>query len=751
MYLGSLGLAPALPAGLAASGAAGLVAFRRWPLAILVLLAGLAGSSGAWRYQDASYRDSPDQVAHYTGRSGVAVGVVDSEPQSAGHGVNLTVRIESLTLNGFARPVQGRVLVHYAGAQDVAYGDRISLTGKLTLPLNLSGFDYRAYLAHLGIRATLDYPLLSIQEHSQGNPLEGLAYRLRDAIRRAIRGMLPQEAAALLIGILLGAPTRSLGSLTAPFVSTGMIHIVAISGLKVALVAGVFSRCSATLPLRIRWVAPLIAVSAYTLISGATPSGLRSALMWMLALAALQLGRQSYVWVSLAVVAAGMAFWNPELLWDTGFRLSVMGTAGIVAFSGRLEHVLHHLPRILRESVAVTLAAQIATVPITASGFGQISLVGPLANGLLLPLLGPIMGLGGFAALVAVLSPPAGHVLAFVVFPLLMLFVGVVRALSVLPLAAWSTPSVVAGFALGYYALLIVVALRKSKVELPALSGAKLFSEAWHTVPRGLAAGCVVVAITAPVALSRPPEQPQLTVAGSGGDTVELIQGSRQEAILVDGGALPVPLQTLLGRHLPFWQRGLSAVFVSEPDIAHLGGLAGVASLYDVGEAFDAGAIYPSAAYAAWRAEVRDARLNRLQVTLGRRIGFGEGIAVDVLQPVALSLDNDPAPVAYYLRVGTLTALVLNREAVVAEPTKLVADGRCIDILILPARMDVDSALAVARYLHPRTVVLPQAGKGRSGPTASQLQATLPGARVWTAAEGSELTLSASDGRCAGV
>jgi len=93
-------------------------------------------------------------------------------------------------------------------------------------------------------------------------------------------------------------------------------------------------------------------------------------------------------------------------------------------------------------------------------------------------------------------------------------------------------------------------------------------------------------------------------------------------------------------------------------------------SLYDVGEAFDPGAVFPTAAYATWRAELRDQNVERLAVTAGRRVEFGDGIAVDVLEPAALNLDNDPAPVAYRLEVGRLSVLVLDREAIAEADTE---------------------------------------------------------------------------------
>ncbi len=733
----------ALPATTIAAALAGLPR-RRWRLALLVLALGASAALGVARYRATAYHDGPTQVGHYAGRAVAIVGVVDGEPQAAGHGENLPVSVESLSVRGRPTAARGRVLIHYTGAQQIEYGDRLSLTGTLRQPINPSGFDYRAYLARQGIHAILDFPLLRLQNRGSGNPLQALALGIRDALRKAIDGMLPRDEAALLIGILLGAPTRTLGRLTAPFITTGMIHVVAISGLKVALVAGVLSRLCAGLPIRVRWAPALLGVGLYTLISGATPSGLRSALMWMLALIAMQLGRRAYVWVSLAVVAAAMTWWNPALLWDTGFQLSVVGTAGIVAFTPWFDRRLHRLPAVLRESIAVTLAAQLATAPITAVGFGQLSLAGPIANGLLLPLLGPIMALGGAAAITASIIPALGHLLAFVVYPFLALFIGVVQLLSRVPLASVAPPALPLAGSLSYYLLLVVLARRQERSALTVPTVLPRLGVLWRAVPRGFLAGCLVTCLTATVALARPSGQTRLVLAGVGGDTAALLLIPDGGTALFDGGQDPAKLQVLLGEHLPFWQRDLSVVVVSEPDIHHVSGLRGITSLYAVKRNLDPGAIYPSVTYARWRAELRDAGVGVTMAIAGRRIDFGGNTRIDVLLPAVLGLDNVPAPVAYRVQVGHLAVLVVNREALLADPAVLRADGRCLDALVLPTRADPAAAAVLVDALQPRLVVLPQA----TG-TMRALRLKLPaGTRAWTAAEGAELPLGSSDGYC---
>jgi predicted membrane metal-binding protein len=138
------------------------------------------------------------------------------------------------------------------------------------------------------------YPRLRLLARGSGNPLLSAILRLRAGIEVAIAAMLPQPEASLLTAALLGGHGASLGPVQQAFIATGMIHVVAISGLKVALVAGVVYRLM--LPLwGLRWafVPTLATAAAYVTLTGATPAGLRSGIMWTMALLAQRLGRRT--------------------------------------------------------------------------------------------------------------------------------------------------------------------------------------------------------------------------------------------------------------------------------------------------------------------------------------------------------------------------------------------------------------------------------------------------------------------------
>src|SRR5436305_9152918 len=120
-------------------------------------------------------------------------------------------------------------------------------------------------------------------------------------------------------------------------VATGLVHLLVLSGLKVAVFARIAQ--AALRPLLGRhstW--PAIAlIGLYALAGGATPAAVRASAMGALAIVATRLGRPSHVWTSLAITAAAMLGWRPELAWDVGFQLSFAGTGAIILLTPGIE------------------------------------------------------------------------------------------------------------------------------------------------------------------------------------------------------------------------------------------------------------------------------------------------------------------------------------------------------------------------------------------------------------------------------
>jgi competence protein ComEC len=279
-----------------------------------------------------------------------------------------------------------------------------------------------------------------------------------------------------------------------------------------------------------------------------------------LAILATHLGRPSHVWTSLALTAAAMLGWHPELAWDVGFQLSFAGTAAIILLTPGIALRVAFLPHIFREPFAVTCAAQVGTLPMMAADFHVVSLLAPVANALTLPIL-PVLVASGLLLGAIAIVPEAARALAVPVTGLLAYVEQVAYLLSRLPATAIPVPRFPTWLGLAYYSALG-----------PSIAGAQS-----HGQRRKIA---FIVAGVAPVCISMvalvvwansPPEAVVLNV----GDGQAILLRSPQSTILVDGGPSPARLSDELGTSLPPWQRTLDALIITAPGLGHTGGLTG--------------------------------------------------------------------------------------------------------------------------------------------------------------------------------
>ncbi len=213
-------------------------------------------------------------------------------------------------------------------------------------------------------------------------------------------------------GLALGESRALPAELQDAFRRSGTSHLLAASGLNVAIVTGLvfwvarrlgFGRRPAALP-------ALAGAAFYALLAGCSPSVTRAAVMAAVALLALIVGRPSSAWHSLQLAGLAILAVRPLWLLDVGFQLSLAAVAGLAAWAAPLERRLVAWPRPLRLSVAASLAATLATAPVLAWHFQQVSVVAVLANLLMVPVAEAMLPLGLAGALLAGLWEPLARV-----------------------------------------------------------------------------------------------------------------------------------------------------------------------------------------------------------------------------------------------------------------------------------------------------------------------------------------------------
>src|SRR5439155_833166 len=216
--------------------------------------------------------------------------------------------------------------------------------------------------------------------------------RLRVQLHRAVQRELPPVSGALLEGLLVGERRQLPPTLLADFRTAGVFHILAVSGFNVGLVAGavLVGLRALRMPPRGAAAGALAMLLGFAAVVGAQASVLRATIMCSLLLAARLIAREASVWNGLAAALLVLLALAPDALLDPGLQLSFGATAGILHLGPPIRRRLQawggaRVPRWLTESVAVSLGAQLAVTPIMIARWNQLSLIGVVANLVVVP------------------------------------------------------------------------------------------------------------------------------------------------------------------------------------------------------------------------------------------------------------------------------------------------------------------------------------------------------------------------------
>ena len=425
---------------------------------------------GIWRFVAAQPADDVNLLRVHNDKEKITfVGVVIEEPDVRADSVKLTVTGEKLLDGGRRRTVSGKILMTVPRYPEFSYGDRLQISGKLKDPGEFDGFSYRDYLAKFGIYSVCYRPQVELIGTNEGNIFQRGLLRAKHYFKSRLELILPEPQASFLSGMLLGAKRGLPEELREKFNVVGVSHIIVISGFHVAIVAGLLMNLGLALSLSRRqafwWAA--VGLVLFILLTGAQASAVRAGIMGGLVLLAMQAGRLSDVKNALLLAATIMLLINPKLLrFDVGFQLSFLATIGIVYLSALIKKALRFLPAALkiRESATMTLSAQITTLPVLIFNFERLSVVAPLANILIVPLM-PLTMMAGFGAgMASLVSLTFGKVLATGAWLLLSYKLMVVEWLARLPYAALEINDLWWGWGIVYYGLVFLIfSFRKLK------------------------------------------------------------------------------------------------------------------------------------------------------------------------------------------------------------------------------------------------------------------------------------------------
>lgn len=342
-----------------------------------------------------------------------------------------------------------------------AYGDKVTITGKI---VELHGYnnpgqiDLPAALKRQGITARMigQEQTLQVLAAYKGDSWRVALANWRDQMITGLQQVMPMNDAAILTAVLFGGYQGINKDVIRDFAATGLIHILSVSGAHMALVAGLITWLGRRLCLNslITMTLAAVVVILYACMSGLTPPVIRSAVMGLISLLAVVLGREPYAPAALSVTALAMLICQPLLLFDISFQLSFGATAGLVFLYQHTANYLSRYASWLAGPLAVTLTAQLGVLPIIAWYFNNISFIAFVANIIVLPVIELVIILGLAGIIIYTMVPFVGKMIFVFSSLLIGLVMMLTELLAAVPYSSVHLPAIGIPGSVGYYLVL---------------------------------------------------------------------------------------------------------------------------------------------------------------------------------------------------------------------------------------------------------------------------------------------------------
>ena len=319
-----------------------------------------------------------------------------------------------------------RILLTTAKNPEYFYGDKIEIEGTTTKPENFSGFDYINYLKRFGITAEIKNPEITFLSKNNGNKIYHYLFFLRKKFETSVIENLPEPESSLAIGLDIGSTKGFSKEIMEQFSKIGITHIVALSGYNVTIIiVALTDILLGILTARQIFFFSSIIIILFDVLTGGTASVVRASIITLVITFGKTIGRKADMTNLLLLSATVMVVINPFLLrFDGGFALSFIAFSGLVYISPIIEKLFNLrwakiIPDFIKSVIIETSAAQVAVLPLILLMFGRISIIAPISNILILPIIPVTMLFVFISALIDFALPAVGH-LAYLIsyFPL---------------------------------------------------------------------------------------------------------------------------------------------------------------------------------------------------------------------------------------------------------------------------------------------------------------------------------------------
>jgi competence protein ComEC len=407
-------------------------------------------------------------------------GTIDSEPIRREKRISYVVQTDSIFRIRTIEQDSRRILVMVrldkgeTFPKEMEYGKKIKLQGLLEpfpFQRNPGEFDYGKYLTLNDIQGVVSVKGLHeiwVNDLKDDNFLNAWTYSAQRSLYHIIDSLHSPQHAGFLKGIIFGYCADISPDVKQSFLDTGTIHILAVSGSNVAFVAFIFFSLFGffRMPRTAVGGAAIAGLIVYMLLTGSSPSVVRATIMAIVILCGTLFEHKADIYNSISVAAMILLLWNTNTLFDVSFQLSFSAVLSIVYFYPRLELLIKKIPErfeeikavdLILKLFAVSLAAQLGTIPFTAYYFNRVSIVSLLANIPVVPISGLNTFLGAAEILFSFISPWIAKLYAAVNDFLVWFLLGFVKQAASVPFAYLEAFHFNVIVAVGYYSVVFAL------------------------------------------------------------------------------------------------------------------------------------------------------------------------------------------------------------------------------------------------------------------------------------------------------
>jgi competence protein ComEC len=416
-----------------------LISKNQWGIIVSVFV--LAFSLGIFRFHlvDVS---NPAIFESRVGQKVSFLGEIVDEP-------NIKENNQQLIVEVLEEKAETKILLSAGLEADYKYGDMINFSGILKKPENFitdqgKEFDYVNYLRKDGILYVIGFPRIEIISSGNGNSIRGALFSIKEKFLEKMNFAINSPENLLMGGLILGEKSSFGEDFRKNLVDTGTIHIVALSGYNVTIVAEWIMKLFAFLPKKLGIGVGILAILLFIIMTGGGSTAIRAGIMAVLVLIARATGRNYDVARALILAGVFMIILNPFLLaFDVSFQLSFIATIAVIFFTPRIEKYFLWVSKRfgLRDIVSVTTAAYIFVFPFILYKMGNFSLVALPANILILPFIPFTMLFGFLTSFIGLLWYPLAVPLGYISYLFLHYELSVIDFFANIPFAAFSFPN----------------------------------------------------------------------------------------------------------------------------------------------------------------------------------------------------------------------------------------------------------------------------------------------------------------------